>query len=241
MNGPYYHEYLLDVMREIISRYHVEGFTDNSWAGPGRKSVCYCQHCRTSFGHDLPQKPDWTTPSTATGSAELPVPHPQLGTQQPRHARSRRPRLPLARHGQRQPVPQPVRRPPRYRFAHPRAHVRHQSRDSLNGFEQNAANGKLLHAISSNDALIPESMAMYVRGDKAFRIAANPAAESRLWMLEGIAGGISPWWHHISAHREDGRQHDTAEPVMRWHEENAEYLVDREPIADVAMSGHTRT
>ena len=54
-------------------------------------------------------------------------------------------------------------------------------------------------------------------------------------MLEGIAGGISPWWHHISAHREDGRQHDTAEPVMRWHEENAEYLVDREPIADVAM------
>jgi hypothetical protein len=36
-------------------------------------------------------------------------------------------------------------------------------------------------------------MAMYQAGRPTFRLASKPAAEARLWMLDGIAGGLQPW------------------------------------------------
>ena len=42
INSPYYDDYLPDVLREIVERSHPDGFTDNSWAGLGRESICYC-------------------------------------------------------------------------------------------------------------------------------------------------------------------------------------------------------
>ena len=51
INGPYYREFLPGVMREIIERAHPDGFTDNSWSGLDRNSICYCENCRRGF-HD---------------------------------------------------------------------------------------------------------------------------------------------------------------------------------------------
>ena len=39
-----------------------------------------------------------------------------------------------------------------------------------------------------------------------------------MWMLEGFAGGIQPWWHHVGAYQEDRRLYRTAEPLISWHE-----------------------
>src|SRR4051812_2253144 len=36
INGPYYREYLPDILREIVERSHPDGFTDNSWSGQDR-------------------------------------------------------------------------------------------------------------------------------------------------------------------------------------------------------------
>ena len=68
-----------------------------------------------------------------------------------------------------------------------------------------------------------------------FRLATKPPAEARAWMLAGFAGGIQPWWHHVSAYHEDRRMYHTAEPLMRWHRENERYLVDRTPVASVGV------
>ena len=54
-------------------------------------------------------------------------------------------------------------------------------------------------------------------------------------MLDGFAGGIQPWWHHIGAYQEDRRMLHTAEPVMRWHAGNERYLVNRRPVASVGL------
>ena len=61
---------------------------------------------------------------------------------------------------------------------------------------------------------------------------ASPEPEVRMWSVEGFAGGIQPWWHHIGAYHEDRRQYRTAEPLFRWHEANEQYLVDRQPGRD---------
>jgi hypothetical protein len=70
--------------------------------------------------------------------------------------------------------------------------------------------------------LIPESMAMYQAGRPTFRKASKPEPEARLWMLEGFAGTLQPWWHYVGAYQEDRRQYRTAEPINRWHEAHQE-------------------
>ena len=55
-------------------------------------------------------------------------------------------------------------------------------------------------------------------------------------MLAGFAGGIGPWWHHIGAYHEDRRMYLTAAPLMQWHQANEQYLINRKPVASVAIA-----
>ncbi|WP_431216534.1 beta-galactosidase [Puia sp. P3] len=63
INSPYYSEHLTSVLTEIAETYHPEGFTDNSWSGLGRESICYCLYCKNSFrektGSELPTNHNW--------------------------------------------------------------------------------------------------------------------------------------------------------------------------------------
>jgi hypothetical protein len=83
-------------------------------------------------------------------------------------------------------------------------------------------------------------MAMYESGPGYYRVASKPAAEARMWMIAGIAGGIQPWWHHVGAYGEDRRMYQTAEPVMRWWKANERYLVHRTPAASVGVAWSQR-
>ena len=110
-----------------------------------------------------------------------------------------------------------------------------QGRSDASGFQHNADIGKFLHGLLGWDKLIPESMAMYQQGSVTFRVSAKPAAEARMWMIEGISGGIQPWWHHVAAYHEDRRAYHTAIPVMNWHKANEKYLINRHPVATVGV------
>ena len=242
VNGPYYKEYLPDILREIIERYHPDGFTDNSWAGARRETICHCDACRRGFlaetGLGLPDTPDWDNPAYRQWirwSLDCRLVTWELNNQVTKEAGG--PRClwlgmlnanPVGTQGALVDL----------RAIGERSEIimcDHQGRDALNGFEQNGLNGKLLHGLTGWDKQIPESMAMYVRGERAFRKATNPPEEARVWMVAGFAGGISPWWHHIGAGHEDRRQFHTAEPVMRWHAENEPYLYGRTPVANAGL------
>lgn len=53
--GPYNFEFMTEVHREIMQMYAVDGIFANRWAGHG---ICYCQHCQRNFrqatGYELP-------------------------------------------------------------------------------------------------------------------------------------------------------------------------------------------
>ena len=248
VNSPYYTEHIPQILLEIIHRYHPDGFTDNSWTGAGKSTICHCPFCQRGFrdatGQDLPRAQDWDDPvyrnwvlwgyacrernwdrfaetARAAGGADC----LWLGMVNAN---------PFSTH---------------LNFADVRsiAHrsaimmVDHQSRDKLNGMEQNAVNGLLLHEIAGNDTLLPQSMAHYVRGPQAFRRASMPAEETRSWMRSGFAGGISPWWHHVGAVQEDTRQFETSVQLLRWHRQNERYLYDRTSAANVALLWNQRT
>ena len=238
INSPYYDQYLPDVMREIITRSRPDGFTDNSWAGMGRENICYCANCKTKFGTTLPVAANWDDPAyrrwilwnyarrtelwefnnrvtQAAGGPDC-IWSGMNGGSVTSQANSFRDLREIARRA-------------------PILMLDHQRRDDDTGFQQNGDTGKRVHMIMGWDKLAPESMAMYLSRPGYYRLASQSAPEARLWMIAGLAGGIQPWWHHISAYHEDRRQYRTAEPVMKWAKANEAYLIDREPVATVGL------
>jgi len=242
VNSPYYEQHIPAILREIIERYRPEGFTDNSWSGLGRGNPCSCENCQKRFrqrtGQAIPNDKSWNNPlyrqwikwnyerrlelwdfnnriTKAAGGPDCIWVGMNSGS--------------IA--GQSQSFRD-------YREICRRAEIimlDHQSRSDATGFQHNGQTGKLIHGLLGWDKLVPESMALYQAGKPTFRLASKPEAEARLWMVEGIAGGLQPWWHHIGAYHEDRRMYRTAEPLYRWHKANQEYLVNRRPLATVGV------
>jgi hypothetical protein len=242
INSAYYDEYLPDVLREIIQRSKPEGITDNSWAGMGRGSICYCDNCQRKFraktGQPIPLRANWddatyrqwilwnyarrtelwefnNRTTQAAGGADCIWSGMNSGSVSAQASSFRD-----------------------LKEICSRAHIimlDHQRRDDSTGFQQNGDTGKRIHSMLGWDKLAPESMAMYEAGRTSFRVASKPAAEARMWMIAGIAGGIQPWWHYVGAYHDDRRMYRTAEPVMKWHKANEAYLVNRKPVANVGL------
>lgn len=242
INSDYYKKYIPEVLKEIIVKYRPDGFTDNSWTGVSRKSICHCPNCRTKFkavaGLELPESADWEDPAYRKWikwSYKCRMENWDLFNQVTREhggpdclwlgmvnanpVKTHASFCDLKEVGERSAI----------------IMCDHQSRDTLNGFEQNSLNGYLLHGVAGWDVIIPESMSNYIRGVRSFRQGSNPPNETRLWMLEGMAGGISPWYHHVGAVQEDRRQFENAPPVMQWHEQNESYLYNRLPVANIGL------
>jgi hypothetical protein len=242
VSSGYYEEYLPDVMREIIARSHPEGFTDNSWSGLGRESICYCANCARRFrersGKDLPRRHDWDDPvyrEWILWSYARRLEIWDLNNRVTREAGGPH-CLWVGMNGG--GVSGQSRSFRDFKEIGARAEIimlDHQARGNDSGFQNNAETGKLIHGLLGWEKLIPESMPMYQMGRPTFRLSSKPAPEARMWMIAGFAGGIQPWWHHVSAYHEDRRMYRTAEPVMRWHKANEQYLVNRRPVATVGV------
>ena len=240
INSPYYDEYLPGVLREIIERSHPDGFTDNSWAGLGRESICYCDNCTRKFHGDERQgrcrgQADWNDPAYREWimwSYARRIEVWELNNRTTRAAGGPDCIWSGMNSGS---VTAQARSFRDLQEICPRADIMmldHQRRDDDTGFQQNGDTGKRVHALLGWDKLAPESMAMYQSGPGYYRVASKPAAEARMWMIAGIAGGIQPWWHHVGAYHEDRRMYRTAEPVMRWCKANERISVDRTPVAN---------
>ena len=241
VNSPYYEEHIPAVLREIIERSRPEGITDNSWSGLDRGSICHCAYCARGFrrhaGKPIPARHDWDDPAYRDWIVWNYARRVEIWDLFNRVTQTAGGPDCLWLGMNSGSVSGQCRSFRDYRAICSRAQILmldHQSRGEA-GFQNNAETGKLVHGILGWDRRIPESMAMYQAGRPTYRLASKPAAEARLWMVAGFAGGIQPWWHHVGAYHEDRRMYRTAEPVMRWHKKHEAYLIDRRPVATVGV------
>jgi putative glycosyl hydrolase-like family 6 (GHL6) protein len=242
VNGPYYREHIPAILREIATKYKPEGFTDNSWSGLSRANICFCDNCRDKFrkasGFDLPARADWNervyrawiewsyasrleiwdlfnnTAREAGGPECLWV--GMIGGSIAGAASEFRDYRAICRRTE-------------------MIMLDNQRRADTTGFQANGQTGKLVHGLVGWDKLAPESFALYQTYGATFRLSMRPEPEVRLWALEGFAAGIQPWWHYINAYHEDRRMYDTPVAMADWYAKHESYLVQREPIASVAI------
>jgi len=242
INSPYYREHIPAILTEIWKLYQPEGFTDNSWSGLGRGSICYCEYCRKNFfdktGQQIPRNRNWDDPvyrQWIKWSYEKRLEIWDLNNRTTKAVGGPNCTWSGMNSGSVSGQGNSFRD---YKEICKRADIimlDHQARSDNTGFQNLADVGKLIHGLLGWDKLIPDSMAMYQAGRPTFRVSTKPPKEAHMWMIAGIAGGIQPWWHHIAAYHEDRRMYHTAEPVFRWHKANEEYLINRQPVASIGV------
>ena len=242
INSPYYREHIPAILTEIWKLYKPEGFTDNSWSGLGRNSICYCENCQKDFfnktGKQIPKTKNWDDPAYRQWikwSYEKRLEIWDLNNRTTKAVGGPACTWSGMNSGSISNQGNTFRD---YKEICKRADIimlDHQSRSDTSGFQNLADIGKVIHGMLGWDKLIPDSMAMYQAGRPTFRITTKPQQEAHMWMIEGFAGGIQPWWHHIAAYHEDRRMYHTAEPIFKWHKANEEFLINRLPVANVGV------
>jgi hypothetical protein len=231
MNGGFSHEFITGIIKEIAATYKPAGFSVNGGGGLVY-DLCYCQVCTPLFkkmaGKDLPRTKNWDDPvyrewvvwneaqamammnryraaAKAAGGPDCIWVGQNGGSLTARSMVGILSATPMAMHD-------------------------HQARSDASGFQQNPEAGKLTHSILGWDKIAIEAQAIY-----GPRLSSKAAPEAQMWMMEGMAGGLSPWWHTISAHHHDKRRYATVPPVFHWAKANELYLHDRTPVATVGL------
>jgi hypothetical protein len=225
--GPYNFEFMTQVHREIMERYQPDGIFSNRWAGHG---ICYCEHCTRNFreamGQDLPRTADRFDP---------------LWQKYDEWRTNRLKELWLLWDG--------VIRKQKF-----------TSRFIPNGFPDKVITGKLSDIVftdhQARSGVIPPWSNGKVAKELRASIGMKPLggifsvgfeepyrwkdsvqsdAEIRVWVAEGVANGMRPWFTKFSGVLYDKRWLDTVDKIYQVLYRNEGYLRNIAPVARVGM------
>jgi len=231
--GPYNFEFMTEVTREIVSLYQVDGIFSNRWSGSG---MCYCEHCQRNFkaasGMDLPRSSSPQDPARRAFMAWKQKRLFELWRVWDDAIRGANPNaryianagggalseLNMVTVGELAPT----------LFAD------RQARSGVTPPWANGKNGKEYRATMGKKA-IGGIFSVGVEEAYRWKDSVQNAAEVRLWVLDGIANGLHPWFTKFSGTLRDKRWLKTVEELYTWHFRNERFLRNEEPLARVAM------
>lgn len=231
--GPYNFEFMTGVTREIMQLYRVDGIFSNRWDGSG---MCYCRHCEQNFrafcGLALPRTEDprnearrqyivWRQKRLFDlwhlwdGEIKKINPNAAFIANAGGGALSD---LDMKTIGELAPT----------LFAD------RQARRGLMPPWTNGKNGKEYGATLGNKA-IAGIFSMGVEEQYRWKDSVQGADEIRLWVADGIAHNLRPWFTKFNGKLIDHRWVKVVEDIYTWHHRNERYLRNERSLARVAL------
>lgn len=231
--GPYNFEFMTEVTKEIMARYQVDGVFSNRWAGSG---MCYCEHCQRNFkaayGMELPRTNDPQDPRRRNyilwqqqrlfelwrlwdGEIRKLNPNARYIANAGGGALSS---LDMKTIGELSDI----------LFAD------RQARRGLMTPWANGKNGKEYRATMGRKA-IGGIFSVGVEEPYRWKDSVQSDAEIRIWVAEGTANGLRPWFTKFSGTLYDRRWLKVVEDIYGWHFKAEKYLRNEAPLARVAM------
>ncbi|NQU86569.1 MAG: beta-galactosidase trimerization domain-containing protein [Mariniphaga sp.] len=225
--GPYNFEFMTQVHKEIMERYQPDGIFSNRWAGHG---ICYCEHCKRNFrlysGMELPlgrnrsdptyiKYTDWST----NRLKELWLLWDNVIRQQKATSRFIPNGFPdKVITGQLSDI----------------VFTDHQAR---NGVTMPWANGKGAKELRASIGMKPLGGIFSVGVEESYRWKDSVQSEEeiRIWVAEGTANGMRPWFTKFSGVLYDKRWLDVVDKIYQEHYRNEPYLRNTAPLARVGM------
>jgi len=225
--GPYNFEFMTQVHGEIMTLYQLDGIFSNRWAGHG---ICYCEHCVRNFksfsGMDVPLTTERNNPAYR------------------KYSQWRIERL----------------RELWFLWDQTIRKVRSTSRYIPNGFPDNVvtgalsdifftdhqarrgvippwSNGKRAKELRATMGMKPLGGIFSVGLEEQYRwkdsVQSEP--EVRIWVAEGTANNMRPWFVKFSGTIYDQRWLKVVERIYQWHYRAEPYLRNTASLARVGM------
>ena len=225
--GPYNFEFMTQVHREIMTLYQLDGIFSNRWAGHG---ICYCEHCIRNFkslsGMDIPRTTERSNPAYRKYSEWRVERLRELWFLWDRTIRE----------------------------------VKSTSRYIPNGFPDNVVTGALSDIFFTDHQARSGVIPPWSNGKRAKELRATMGMkplggifsigleeryrwkdsvqsepEIRIWVAEGTAHNMRPWFVKFSGTLYDRRWLKVVERIYQWHHSVEPYLRNVASLARVAM------
>ena len=231
--GPYNFDFMTSVTKEIVALYKVDGIFSNRWAGSG---MCYCEHCRENFhaatGMDLPRTLDPHDPARRAHIGWREQRLFELWRLWDGEIRKLNPAacyIPNSGGGATSDLDM--------KTIGELAPILIADRQARSCVTPPWANGKYGKEYRSTMGPKPIAGLFSVGVEEPYRWkdSVQSAPEIRLWVLDGIANGLRPWFTKFAGSLNDRRWLPVVEDLYEWHYRNERYLRNVRPLARVAM------
>jgi len=225
--GPYNFEFMNDVHREIIELYEIDGIFSNRWAGHG---ICYCKHCQQNFknfsGKSLPETNDRLDPVYQKWSAWRIVRLKELWLLWDATIRDVKTTSRFIPNG----FPDKI-------ITGAQSDIFFTDHQARRGMIPPWSNGKRAKELRATMGMKPLGGIFSVGIEEQYRWkdSVQNEAEIRIWVAEGTANNMRPWFVKFSGVLYDKRWLGIIERIYKWHYENEKYLRNTRSMARVAM------
>ena len=225
--GPYNFEFMTRVHEEMMEKYQPDGIFSNRWAGHG---ICYCEHCSRNFkeysGFDLPRTPDrfdivwqkyneWNTNRLK-----------ELWVLWDGVIRKHKPSSRFIPNG----FPDKV-------ITGKLSDIVFTDHQARSGQIPPWSNGKVAKELRASIGMKPLGGIFSVGVEEQYRWkdSVQSDAEIRVWVAEGTANGMRPWFTKFSGVLYDKRWLSTIGNIYQEHFRCERYLRNIAPVARVGM------
>jgi len=225
--GPYNFEFMNEVHREIMELYEIDGIFSNRWAGHG---ICYCEHCKKNFqefsGLELPETNQRLDP-TYQKWAEWKIVRLKelwlLWDDTIRRVKSTSRFIPNG-------FPDKI-------VTGAQSDIFFTDHQARQGMIPPWSNGKRAKELRATLGMKPLGGIFSVGVEEQYRWkdSVQNEAEVRVWVAEGTANNMRPWFAKFSGVLYDKRWLDIVTRIYDWHYEYEKYLRNIRSLANVAM------
>ncbi len=225
--GPYNFTFMTPVHREIMERYRPDGIFSNRWAGHG---ICYCEHCQRNFreysGRELPRTSGRNDPAYRKYFEWRVGRLKELWLLWDGVIREVKPSSRFIPNG----FPDKV-------ITGQLSDIVFTDHQARRGYTLPWDNGKRAKELRASIGMKPLGGIFSVGFEEEYRWkdSVQSEAETRIWVAEGTANGMRPWFTKFSGVLYDKRWLDTVDKIYQVHYRAEKYLRNTVPMARVAM------
>jgi hypothetical protein len=225
--GPYNFEFMTQVHKEIMQFYKVDGIFSNRWAGHG---ICYCEHCTGNFksfcGMDLPRTNDRHDPGYRKYVEWQIERLKELWLLWDRTVREVNPASRYIPNG----FPDKI-------VMGALSDIFFTDHQARSGMIPPWSNGKRVKELRAAMGMKPIGGIFSIGLEEPYRWkdSVQSEAEIRIWVAEGIANNLRPWFVKFSGTLYDRRWLKVVEKIYQWHYLAETYLRNVAPLARVGM------
>ncbi len=231
--GPYNFEFMTSVHQEIMRKYMVDGIFTNRWAGSG---MCYCEHCQQNFrafsGLDLPRTSDPQNPARREyilWNQKRLFELWRLWNEKIREINPQASYIANAGGGALSELDMKT-----IGELAPTLFADRQGRSGVMAPWANGKNGKEYRATMGRKA-IAGIFSVGLEERYRWKDSVQNGDELRLWVADGVANDLRPWFTKFNAKVIDHRWLPVVEEIYQWHHANETYLRNERSLARVGM------